>query len=885
MEISETGHNDVMKYDELQEKVININSGEHLVLAPPGCGKTAILAERVYRAVARGVSPAQMLCLTFTNRAARGMEGRIATLVEQDATEELFVGNIHRYCANYLFRNGLIPQSGNILDEQDAFSIFEELIPPSDSGKGEYYRNDHLSAIMKFEHLMHQFRQGHPAAVLTDVPDLPTIALHALCDAAVLPPTRSSLVRLMDTIDTIGERVPDPALHDVAIHWLTMAAGYRAYKRANNLIDFDDILLFAYDALRTDPDRPKYKWIQIDEVQDLSPLQLAVADLLKADDRDSVTLYLGDAQQAIFSFIGARLTTLDMLRSRCGENCHTLARNYRSPRYLLDLFNEYAVKNLGADPNLLPQADNSSAEQKGYLKMIRSENNIASPAYVARVAESYSQGETCAVIVSRNSEADDISKHLAEVPHFKISGTDFFATAGMQIILSHLNILSMEFNFLAWTRLFHSMGLVKSLAQGRKTMRRLMDAGITPTDFFRSDNRSYIDAFADATSRPTVIYDTETTGLDILSDDIVQIAAMKIVDGKVIDRLNIMLHTDRSIPERLGDIVNPLVKEYASTPHLSRAEGLARFMEFARGCTLVGHNVEFDYNILDYNLRRDLPAVNLSDHHPDRYDTLKLARLLYPSLRSHKLKDLLAQLNLEGENSHLADDDIEATYSLMKHLLEKCAEPQFSLDHKKTWDRAVGKFGEKVRQAYGKLYSDGYRSLYVDRGSTALVDEIKRVAEYLSDKEEFATLHPKIEYVEEFVQSKIDSIPNPGRTLAQQLARMVMEMNTYREADLCEAGIIREKLFIATVHKAKGLEFDNVIVYGAVDGTYPSFLSRTDADRLEDARKLYVALTRARKRLIVHGFHNFVGVSRKGNTFSMEKEMSPFLTPVRHHFQ
>ncbi|MDE6081656.1 MAG: UvrD-helicase domain-containing protein, partial [Muribaculaceae bacterium] len=187
-----------MKYDELQEKVININSGEHLVLAPPGCGKTAILAERVYRAVARGVSPAQMLCLTFTNRAARGMEGRIATLVEQNATEELFVGNIHRYCANYLFRNGLIPQSGNILDEQDAFSIFEELIPPSDSGKGEYYRNDHLSAIMKFEHLMHQFRQGHPAAVLTDVPDLPTIALHALCDAAGLPPTRSSLVRLMD---------------------------------------------------------------------------------------------------------------------------------------------------------------------------------------------------------------------------------------------------------------------------------------------------------------------------------------------------------------------------------------------------------------------------------------------------------------------------------------------------------------------------------------------------------------------------------------------------------------------------------------------------------------------------------------------------------------
>ena len=105
-----------MNYDELQEKVIDISEGRHLVLAPPGCGKTAILAERVCRALSRGVSPRDMLCLTFTNRAARGMEARIAMLAPQEATEELFVGNIHRFCANYLFSNGLLPQSGKILD-------------------------------------------------------------------------------------------------------------------------------------------------------------------------------------------------------------------------------------------------------------------------------------------------------------------------------------------------------------------------------------------------------------------------------------------------------------------------------------------------------------------------------------------------------------------------------------------------------------------------------------------------------------------------------------------------------------------------------------------------------------------------------------------------
>lgn len=872
-----------MNYDELQEKVIDICEGRHLVLAPPGCGKTAILAERVCRALGRGVSPRDMLCLTFTNRAARGMEARIAMLAPQEATDELFVGNIHRFCANYLFSNGLLPQSGNILDELDSFSIFEELIPPSDSDKRELFRNDMLHSFMKFEHLLHQFRHGHPKEILTEVPGLPSIALHSLCDAAGLPPTRSSMVRLMDTIDTIEERVPDMLPHETAVRWLRMAAGYRLYKEKNNLIDFDDILLRAYDALRADPDHKRYLWVQIDEVQDLNPVQLAVADLLTDDSPGSVALYLGDEQQAIFSFIGARLSTLETLRARCGNNCHSLSRNYRSPRYLLDLFNEYAIENLGADPERLPVADNDAAGSESLLRVVSSENNLAAPAYVARVAESLAGSETCAVIVSRNSEADEISAQLGTVPHFKISGQDFFSTPGMQVILSHLNILSMEFNFLAWTRLFHSLGLVKSLAQGRKTMRTLTDAGISPTDFFRADGKSYVTAFAEAAARPVVIYDTETTGLDVTADDIVQIAAMKIVDGEVVDTLNLMLHTSRPIPPMLGDLVNPLVEEYRTTPHLSRAEGLRRFLDFAQGSVLVGHNVEFDYNILDYNLRRDLPEMDLRQLHPSRFDTLKLARLIYPALRSHKLKDLLAQLGLEGENSHLANDDIIATWSLMKHLLQKAAEPEFALAHRKTWERAVDKFGQKVRQHYGDIYREGYRGLYAPVGTGALVGEINRVASLIAEK--FPALADKLEYVTDFVQAKVDSLPHPGITLAQQLGRMIMELNTYREADLCEAGVIRDRLFIATVHKAKGLEFDNVIVYGAVEGAYPSFLSKTDADRLEDARKLYVALTRARKRLLIHTYRNFVGTSRAGNTFTISKSITPFLTPVIHRFR
>ena len=65
-------------YDSCQQEVIEASGGRHLVLAPPGCGKTQILTERIRHAHAAGVAYADMLWLTFTNRAARGMGERMA---------------------------------------------------------------------------------------------------------------------------------------------------------------------------------------------------------------------------------------------------------------------------------------------------------------------------------------------------------------------------------------------------------------------------------------------------------------------------------------------------------------------------------------------------------------------------------------------------------------------------------------------------------------------------------------------------------------------------------------------------------------------------------------------------------------------------------------
>ena len=110
--------------DPYQQEVIYARGGFHLVLAPPGCGKTQILTERIRHAHnAEGIAYADMLCLTFTNRAARGMVERIHNNISDDAVGDVFVGNVHRFCSKFLFSNALVAAESSVIDEDDAISI------------------------------------------------------------------------------------------------------------------------------------------------------------------------------------------------------------------------------------------------------------------------------------------------------------------------------------------------------------------------------------------------------------------------------------------------------------------------------------------------------------------------------------------------------------------------------------------------------------------------------------------------------------------------------------------------------------------------------------------------------------------------------------------
>ena len=102
-----------------------------------------------------------------------------------------------------------------------------------------------------------------------------------------------------------------------------------------------------------------------------------------------------------------------------------------------------------------------------------------------------------------------------------------------------------------------------------------------------------------------------------------------------------------------------------------------------------------------------------------------------------------------------------------------------------------------------------------------------------------------------------------------------------KEADLCNSHSLSERVFVTTVHKAKGLEFDNVIVFDAVDGRWPNYYSQNNpASLAEDARKFYVAITRATRRVLV-------AYSRNRTTYGgavRPQSLTRFMTPLLQMF-
>ena len=885
--------------DKYQIPVVEASQGYHLVLASPGCGKTHILAERIRYARERGVKYEDMLCLTFTNRAAREMTNRIQKVVGGDFSE-LMVGNVHRFCSKFLFEQGRIPADSAIIDDEEAVSIIADYRNEDEEGvTRDFNRYKGYQTIIFFQHFIYQLEHQHPWKYYLhpeSFTDDDREAVKHICASQKIEYDEQAVVNIYHHAQEYMDEANTPGLDGktadrirVLLWKMYYANCYARYKEENHLFDFEDLLLYTYDIYRSDPSCKRYPWIQVDEVQDLNGMQLAIIDLLTAEDNPMV-MYLGDEQQAIFSFMGAKVETLTLLKMRCKGNIHHLQRNHRSPKYLLEVFNDYAEKQLKIDRELLPLSDNDTKATSGDLRIIHSSTIEAEHKDITTEALSlYEQNkeERTAVIVSANSDADRISEAMTEagLTHFKVSGRDLFDTPDVKLLLAHLSVLSNEHNSIAWTRIMKGVRAFPSHALARRFNWKLKQLALSPSDFLLYPESCYTAEFLRAyNEEEIVVFDTETTGLDVFNDDIIEIAAIRIKGGEVVgEPLDLYIETDKPILPMLGDKENPMYAIYhekmSTGELLSPSDALQRFLAYVGTSPILAHNANYDYNILDYNLQRYCKDT-MQAHDIRCFDSLKLIRLLAPSLHSYKLESLLETFHLAGVNSHQAIDDVKATVSLVRLCAEKTREKQVQqeafIHHPK-----VEPFANVLRSNYGERYREAVNRLY--KLSTdhepALVSELS--ATYNAFRSDgLINDIPRLDYILRYLRIDMLTDETVANALAPQLSQYIMDINTLKEADFCNSKSILERIYVTTVHKAKGLEFDNVIIFDAADGRYPNAYNKTKQQDEEDARKFYVAMSRAKRRLFIA--YALQRVDRHGRVFN--RDLTPLMDSIQKYF-
>lgn len=285
-----------------------------IVVAPPGCGKTGRLTRRLDTALKEaGKDPSRgkaVLCLTFTRNAAEEMVQRIKKPLPDDSPH--FIGTLHAYCWRAL--------------REDA-------------------RDDKVRLVLIDEHLQERFSELSGLGRFNSANEF---------EGKKEPEISLDKVTMVAALAARGEEITFESWRSDAWKGMVMefAGKYNAFKKELDEekggrihMDFHDVLYEALDRLRSGRWTTRFDLVLVDEVQDLTPMQLEIIELLVR--RGGRICYYGDPQQAIYSFMGVNLKKLHELWNLCGEeDRHYYRTNFRTSPHLLPIINRFAQNRL-----------------------------------------------------------------------------------------------------------------------------------------------------------------------------------------------------------------------------------------------------------------------------------------------------------------------------------------------------------------------------------------------------------------------------------------------------------------------------------------------------------------------------------------------------------
>jgi DNA helicase-2/ATP-dependent DNA helicase PcrA len=292
--------------NQAQRDAVGALDGPVMILAGAGTGKTRTVTCRIAHMLEKKIPPADILAVTFTNKAASEMRERIGGMVSKKAAEEMTVCTFHSLCVR-LLRGGI--------------------------DKLGYKRNFAICSHSDQVGLMRQLlvRKGGS-------------------DEKVKPDT------VLAAISKAKNQGADPA--DIEDEFFaTLAVAYQNELRAQNAVDFDDLLLFAEKVLREHTDvrehfRQRYKRITVDEFQDTNALQMRLLQQLVATPYH--VCVVGDDDQSIYGWRGAEVANiLEFERFFPAPRVIRLEENYRSTQAVLHTANSLIKHNRGRREKIL----------------------------------------------------------------------------------------------------------------------------------------------------------------------------------------------------------------------------------------------------------------------------------------------------------------------------------------------------------------------------------------------------------------------------------------------------------------------------------------------------------------------------------------------------
>lgn len=806
-----------------QEIVANLSEGTHLVLAPPGTGKTDILSQRIKIAIDNGVDQKSMLCLTFTNRAAKEMNHRIQ---EKYGKSEIFIGNIHTFCLHFLKENHVLNNSNILLDEDESANVLQEAIQMYVDNEIATCKNRIVDIASFKRNLEKPIRDIKPyllSQIICFINYSQKYKIPKELTFLKLPPKKNQPSQIQEiTIENFFDEKFVSVLNKIA-------SNYDFLKSNVNAVDFDDLLALTHNYLIENPIKNNlYKWLQIDEVQDLNPMQWHIINMIAEENAHKV--YFGDYEQAIYSFLGAKFENLQNLEEKA--QLHSFSQNFRSPQYILNLLVTYAKSELKPKWKRGPFSFSDEKPDKISLcfRHIEGTEEYESQFIVKKIIPNLPPEELKAILVRTNAQADIMASSLQSENYeiFKISGTDIFKYSIIKTTLAIMSVLVDRYSRSSWIRIFYELTNLKTLREARDFVVELFSNGFIPEDIIKGQFSILEDFHFGLENSRIVVFDTETTGLDTDNDDIIQIAAIEIINGKIGRTFEVFMDTDRDLTE--SEKIHHISKETLERYSIPAEIGLKQFLDFIGEDIVVAHNLPYDYSICKSNFERFGFSFNPKCNF---YDTLDIAKRLYPDFPIYKLAYLIERLNVVGVNSHNALEDVKATANLIFKMFE---ETEILFEKRGVFLTDKKNIISFVVKNLQFIYSELEPYLKCEKSMSFLFSETMQMCHKIANFTKAQEYYKITNHMDHFIA--------PGN-LKKNLEKHINDYNTYKEADLYTE---KEKIVVSTIHKAKGLQFTNVIMPNCVDGNYPFIYSE---DRSEDARLFYVGLSRSRKRLIL----------------------------------